>query len=100
MPNQSAEEKSRVEELKTVLGQVLRFEKTHCPFQRDFIVELPEAPKTPVKKRPWKPVERSKDDPPLFPGPASPHISTPRTSPFLLLCETMLLPRLERMSPT
>lgn len=80
MPNQSAEEKSRVEELKTVLGQVLRFEKTPCPFQRDFTVELPEAPKTPVKKRPWKPVERSKDDPRLFPGPASPHISTPRTS--------------------
>jgi hypothetical protein len=80
VPNQSAEEKSRVEELKTILGQVLRFEKTPCPFQRDFIVELPDAPTTPVKKRPWKPIERSKDDPPLFPGPASPHISTPRTS--------------------
>jgi hypothetical protein len=79
VPNQSADEKARVEELKKVLDQVLRFEKTPCPFQRDFIVELPEPPKTPVKKRPWKPVERSKDDPPLFPGPASPLISTPRT---------------------
>lgn len=79
MLNQSIDEKERVEELKKVLDQVLRFEKTPCPFQRDFIVELPEPPKTPIKKRPWKPVERSKDDPPLFPGPASPHISTPRT---------------------
>ncbi|KAN0101923.1 Inheritance of peroxisomes protein 1 domain containing protein [Hyaloscypha variabilis] len=80
VPNQSADEKDRVEELKKVLELVLRFEKTPCPFQRDFVVELPEAPKTPVKKRPWKPVERSKDDPPLFPGPASPRINTPRTS--------------------
>lgn len=79
MPNQSADEKARVEELKKVLDRVLRFEKTPCPFQRDFIVELPEAPKTPVKKRPWKPRERSKDDLPLFPGPASPHINTPST---------------------
>jgi Inheritance of peroxisomes protein 1 len=79
VPNQSADEKERVEELKKVLEQVLRFEKTPCPFQRDFVVELPEPPKTPVKKRPWKPVERSKDDPPLFPGPAVVHTSTPRT---------------------
>lgn len=79
MPNQSSDEKERVEELKKVLEQVLRFEKTPCPFQRDFVVELPEPPKTPVRKRPWKPVERSKDDPPLFPGPAAPHTNTPRT---------------------
>jgi hypothetical protein len=79
VPNKGADEKARVEELKRVLDQVLRFEKTPCPFQRDFVVDLPEPPKTPVKKRPWKPRERSKDDPPLFPGPASPHINAPRT---------------------
>jgi hypothetical protein len=39
---------------------VLLFERTPCPFQRDFTVELPEPPLTPVKKRPWKPVERPK----------------------------------------
>jgi hypothetical protein len=47
-----------VDELKRVLDQVLRFEKTPCPFQRDFTVELPEEPQTPIKKRPWRPVER------------------------------------------
>jgi hypothetical protein len=40
-----------------VLSQVLLFEKTACPFQRDFVVELPEAPQTPVMKRPWRPVQ-------------------------------------------
>jgi hypothetical protein len=54
--NKTEEDKVKVEELKKVLGEVLLFEKTPCPFQRDFVVELPEAPKTPVAKRPWKPV--------------------------------------------
>ncbi|TVY84331.1 hypothetical protein LSUE1_G000401 [Lachnellula suecica] len=58
IPNQTAEEKTRVEELKQTLSKVLLFEKTPCPFERTFVVELPEAPQTPVKKRPWKPVER------------------------------------------
>jgi len=44
-------------ELKKILGEVLLFEKTPCPFQRDFEVELPEAPATPITKRPWKPVQ-------------------------------------------
>ncbi|TVY89997.1 hypothetical protein LAWI1_G001302, partial [Lachnellula willkommii] len=58
VPNENAEDKTRVQELKEVLSKVLLFEKTPCPFQRDFVIELPEAPKTPIKKRPWKPVER------------------------------------------
>lgn len=61
VPNKTTEEKLGVEDLKKVLEQVLRFEKTPCPFQRDFIVELPEEP-TPVKKRPWRPVERPKNE--------------------------------------
>ncbi|TDZ51599.1 hypothetical protein CTRI78_v007561 [Colletotrichum trifolii] len=40
---------------KGVLGQILQFEKTECPFKRSFNVVLPEKPKTPVKKRPWTP---------------------------------------------
>ena len=36
------------------------FEKTPCPFSRSFTVELPSPPQTPIKKRPWKPVERPK----------------------------------------
>jgi len=58
VPNKTADEGVMVEELKKVLEQVLRYEKTACPFQRDFVVELPEKPATPVKKRPWRPIER------------------------------------------
>jgi len=55
--NKSEEERSKVDELKRVLEDILLFEKTPCPFARDFVVELPEAPSTPVTKRPWKPVQ-------------------------------------------
>ena len=57
VPNEDDEEKARVEELKLVLSKVLLFERTPCPFQRDFVVELPEAPQTPTVKRPWRPVQ-------------------------------------------
>lgn len=60
VPSQSDDEKARVEELKAVFEKVLLFEKTPCPFKRNFTVELPEPPLTPVKKRPWKPVEKPK----------------------------------------
>lgn len=53
--NQTEADKAKVDDLKKVLGNVLLFEKTPCPFQRDFVVELPEAPKTPIVKRPWRP---------------------------------------------
>lgn len=62
VPNVSRVEKIQVDELKEVLANVLLFEKTPCPFQRNFTVELPEAPQTPVKRRPWKPVERPRVD--------------------------------------
>lgn len=63
IPNESAEDKLRSEELKVVLGQVLLFEKTACPFQRSFTIELPKAPETPIKKRPWRPVARQNSEP-------------------------------------
>ena len=63
IPNRTPEDKKRAEELKEVLGKVLLFEKTPCPFQRSFVVELPETPKTPIKKKPWRPVERAKVEP-------------------------------------
>jgi hypothetical protein len=65
--NKTSEEKSKVDELKKVLEEVLLFEKTPCPFQRDFVVELPQAPKTPATKRPWKPVQGPKVNPPSTP---------------------------------
>jgi hypothetical protein len=58
VPVTDPEDLQRSEGLKDVFCQVLQFEKTACPFQRSFTVELPEAPATPVKKRPWRPVER------------------------------------------
>ena len=60
VPSTNDTEQTRVEELKDVLGKVLLFEKTPCPFKRNFTVELPEPPLTPVKKRPWRPVEKPK----------------------------------------
>jgi hypothetical protein len=68
VPNKTVEEGLKVEELKRVLEEVLRFEKTPCPFQRNFTVELPKAPETPVKKKPWRPVERPKDDTAIRPS--------------------------------
>lgn len=38
-----------------MLDRILQLEKTPCPFERSFTVELPERPKTPPKKRPWTP---------------------------------------------
>lgn len=55
--NKSEEERSKVDELKKVFEDILLFEKTPCPFQRDFEVALPEAPTTTITKRPWKPVQ-------------------------------------------
>jgi hypothetical protein len=48
------------EELKRVLPQILLYEKTLCPFRRDFMVDIPGQdgeglePETPKRKRPWR----------------------------------------------
>ncbi|KAJ4303546.1 hypothetical protein N0V90_002443 [Kalmusia sp. IMI 367209] len=60
LPLESAEDTERVEHFKKVLGQVLQYEKTRCPFTRGFEVELPERPKTPPRRRPKKPPEKAK----------------------------------------
>ncbi|KAL3426152.1 hypothetical protein PVAG01_02943 [Phlyctema vagabunda] len=59
IPKGTEEDKVRSDELKEVLGRVLLFEKTVCPFQRNFTVELPTVSELPIRKRPWKPVERA-----------------------------------------
>lgn len=59
MPVSNDEEIRRALMLREVLDRVLQFEKTPCPFIRDFTVELPERPKTPVKKRTWAPPART-----------------------------------------
>lgn len=41
--------------LRDVLSNILQFEKTYCPFQRSFTVDIPEAPLVSVKKKAWSP---------------------------------------------
>ncbi|KKY21622.1 hypothetical protein UCRPC4_g03573 [Phaeomoniella chlamydospora] len=55
LPNTAPGDKQKIEELKSVLSKILRFEVTPCPFMRDFKVELSESEITPKKKRAWKP---------------------------------------------
>ena len=59
LPNTSIEDLQTAEELKRVFSQISQYELTACPFKRGFTVELPETPKTPVQKRPWKPRNNS-----------------------------------------
>ncbi|TQS35338.1 hypothetical protein Golomagni_04243 [Golovinomyces magnicellulatus] len=59
LPNTSYDEVLRVEELKRILDQILRFEKTPCPFRRNFSIQLTTPPLTPVKKKPWKAFNKS-----------------------------------------
>lgn len=58
LPNDSVEDRAKVDDFKSTLGKILQYETTQCPFQRGFTVELPEKPQTPVRKKPWKPWER------------------------------------------
>ena len=58
LPTGTQKNQEQVEKLKVTLATVLQYEVTPCPFQRGFTVELPEPPRTPVQKRPWKPKPR------------------------------------------
>ncbi|KAL8711022.1 MAG: hypothetical protein Q9220_004403 [cf. Caloplaca sp. 1 TL-2023] len=63
LPNATPEDRAKVEEFKVVLSKVLQFETTPCPFKRGFTVDLPEKPKTSMRKKPWKPRERPQNAP-------------------------------------
>lgn len=54
MPTAEAEDKQKVEEFKDVIGKILKFEKTPCPFIRAFHVDLPEDAITPRRRGTWK----------------------------------------------
>ncbi|RMZ77792.1 hypothetical protein DV737_g4216, partial [Chaetothyriales sp. CBS 132003] len=54
LPTATAEEQKQVEELKTVLAKVLKYEITPCPFKRAFHVELPDDAIVPRRKGKWK----------------------------------------------
>lgn len=59
MPSIDDEDIRRALLLRETLDKIMQFEKTPCPFERSFTVELPERPTTPVKKRPWTPTART-----------------------------------------
>lgn len=63
LPNKHPEDNDAIEAFKRVLEQILKYEKTPCPFKRGFTVELPEPPETPVRLRPWRPRERPQTQP-------------------------------------
>ncbi|OTA99325.1 hypothetical protein M426DRAFT_27624 [Hypoxylon sp. CI-4A] len=54
LPVSESEDKERALVLRDVLDKVSLFEKTQCPFQRNFTVELPDQPLSP-KKKAWTP---------------------------------------------
>lgn len=58
LPYETDEEKISVEELKTALPTVLRYEVTPCPFMRAFTVEIPEDAMAPRRKKAWRPKDR------------------------------------------
>ncbi|MCJ1231519.1 hypothetical protein MMC12_008196 [Toensbergia leucococca] len=60
LPNNAADDSAKVIELKQVLAKVLQYETTPCPFKRGFTVDLPEPPKTPIRRRPWQPRRQSR----------------------------------------
>ena len=55
LPCRASEDQLKIGEFKIVLAKLLQYEITPCPFKRGFTVELPDLPKTPVQKRPWRP---------------------------------------------
>lgn len=58
LPYESEDEKISVEDLKTALPTVLRYEVTPCPFKRAFTVEIPEDAMAPRRKKAWRPKDR------------------------------------------
>ncbi|KAF2726999.1 hypothetical protein EJ04DRAFT_152502 [Polyplosphaeria fusca] len=60
LPFESDEDKEKTEQFKHVLTLVLQYEKTQCPFNRGFEVQLPQRPPTPPRKRARKPSTKAK----------------------------------------
>lgn len=58
------DDQDRASLLRDVLDRVLQFEKTECPFERSFTVELPEQQETP--KKPWTPEGKNLLSSPFF----------------------------------
>ncbi|RAO68165.1 uncharacterized protein BHQ10_004177 [Talaromyces amestolkiae] len=63
LPDQTPEDVELIENFKTALANVLRYEVTPCPFQRGFSVPLPAEAHIPKKKRAWRPKHRRESAP-------------------------------------
>ncbi|RYP32326.1 hypothetical protein DL766_004001 [Monosporascus sp. MC13-8B] len=81
VPVADPDEVQRALILRDVFDRILLFEKTECPFQRSFTVELPQRPQTPVKKKPWTPEGKN-----LLASPFRP-LPQPSVSPSLITRE-------------
>ena len=64
-PSVEPEQKKKIEEWKEVIGTILRYEKTPCPFIRGFQVDLPDDAITPRRRGTWK---RNEDMTPITPN--------------------------------
>ena len=56
LPNDCSDDLQVADSFRVTLDKVLQYEKTPCPFERAFTIELPQSPQTP--KRPWRPKHR------------------------------------------
>jgi hypothetical protein len=79
LPYDTEEDRERITLFKSVLSQVLQYERTQCPFTRGFDVDVPDRPKTPpprkqLKKQPTQKAKKWTFDKTWVPqtGPKSP----------------------------
>ncbi|KAK7918490.1 hypothetical protein PG985_010364 [Apiospora marii] len=87
VPVADAEEVQQALLLRDVFDNILLFEKTECPFQRSFTVELPPRPETPVIKKPWTSVGKN-----LIPTVFTSDLSPPAPSPRVVSGRMRLKP--------
>ncbi|KAK7960576.1 hypothetical protein PG988_011790 [Apiospora saccharicola] len=87
VPVADAEEVQQALLLRDVFDNILLFEKTECPFQRSFTVELPPGLETPVIKKPWTSVGKN-----LIPTVFTSDISPPAPSPRVVSGRMRLKP--------
>ncbi|KAK5948944.1 hypothetical protein OHC33_010030 [Knufia fluminis] len=76
-PTAEEDEKQKVEEFKQVISQILKFEKTPCPFTRSFHVDLPQDAITPRRRGTWK---RRESLTPVTPDQESPVVRKAKAS--------------------
>ncbi|KAI6779473.1 uncharacterized protein J7T54_001889 [Emericellopsis cladophorae] len=70
LPSTTEIDLERAKTFRETLSKILQFERTPCPFQRGFTIELPEEPDEPVKKIPWTPKRNGNDYRPVTAGAA------------------------------